>query len=84
MPTVTSPDRGQTEAIEWSVVTGIQQIVFVARIDRTPIAILEVMPNKTCRLTTCRGHRLGTFGSVEEAQSGLRDWLVENPAGIHS
>ena len=57
----------QRQGTTWSPVSGIQPLVYVARSDDRPLAILEMQPTGGCRLTTCLGEPLGTYrmGTVE-------------------
>jgi hypothetical protein len=63
--------------IHWSVVSGVQSVVFVAKVDDRPMAILDMRAPRTFHLTTTTGTLLGVFPTVEEAQIAFEAWLVE-------
>lgn len=75
MPTKHATDR--TTGVTWSAVSGVQPIVYVARRDDRPVAILEVLPTTGVRLTACNGQTLGEYGGVEEGRTALERWLRE-------
>jgi len=62
-------------SIEWSAVSGVQPLVFIARIDNTPIAVLELRPEKVFQLTACSGIDLGDFPHIDAARDALQRWV---------
>ncbi len=67
----------QQKGITWSAVSGVQPIVFVARVDDKPIAIIEkrhVAPG--FQLTTCAGETVGDYASLDEGMAALDEWMA--------
>jgi hypothetical protein len=62
--------------LTWSVVSGVQPVVYVARVDDKAVAVLEMRPTREFRLTTCRGERLGEYHSTEQGMAALEEWLA--------
>jgi hypothetical protein len=65
-----------TVTIEWRAVAGVQQIVYVAKSEGKPIAILEKRPGVGFTLTTCGGRHLGDFATFEECEQALEQWMT--------
>jgi hypothetical protein len=63
--------------IHWSVVSGVQSIVFVARVDDRPMAILEMRGGRQFHLTTTTGTLIGIYPTVDDAQGAFETWLGE-------
>ena len=64
--------------LTWAPVSGVQPVVYVARSDDRPVAILEMRPTAGFRLTTCTGVCLGDYGSLVEGEDALEAWLRRN------
>ena len=62
-------------SIEWSATDGVQPLVFVARIDGRPVAVLEMRPDKRFRLTTTSGVDLGEFPHSDAAHDAFQAWI---------
>ena len=75
MPTKHATDRHT--GVTWAAVSGVQPIVYVARKDDRPVAILEVMPTAGVRLTATNGEHLGEYGGIEEGRAALERWMRE-------
>jgi hypothetical protein len=63
-----------TEA-HWDYVEGVQGVVLVTRKEGVPQAIIELCPRAGFRLTDCLTGTVGTFLSVEEAESAYETSL---------
>ena len=62
--------------IDWSPVAGVQQVVFVARVDDRAVAILELVPQRGFRLTRCSGELLGEYSTLGLARDALEHAVV--------
>lgn len=66
---------GEKTEINWMPVSGVQPVVYVAKAEGRPVAILELRPGTGFRLTSCDGRRLGDYTSLEEGEAALEAWL---------
>ena len=62
--------------ITWTPVAQVQPVVFVAKVDEHPVAIIELRPGAGFRLVSSQGERLGEFSTLAEGQAALTDWLA--------
>jgi len=60
----------------WTVVSGVQPVVFVGRVNDVPMAVLELNPAAGYRLTACNGERIGEFHSADEAKVEFERWYA--------
>lgn len=81
MHATTKHQEDQRQGTTWSPVSGIQPLVYVARADDRPVAILEMQPTGGFRLTACSGEPLGTYRTIAEGQHQLEQWLVTRTRG---
>jgi hypothetical protein len=63
--------------IEWLPVSGVQPVVFVGRLNRKPVGILEMKPTTGFRATTCTGKVVGDFATLDEGERAFSRWLAE-------
>lgn len=61
--------------IVWLPVSGVQPVVYVAKVNAKPVAILELRPGSGYHLTTCAGQPLGEFVTFEEGEAALEEWM---------
>ena len=65
----------QQAMIVWLPVSGVQPVVYVAKLNAKPIAIIELRPGSGYHLTTTSGITLGEFGTFEEGEAALEEWM---------
>ena len=61
--------------IVWLPVSGVQPVVYVAKVNAKPVAILELRPGLGYHLTTTAGVLLGEFVTFEEGEVALEQWM---------
>lgn len=71
MPTTVKHPSDRHPGLTWAAVSGVQPVVFVARLDDRPVAILEMVGPHLFKVTLCDGTALGTYESMDAAQSSL-------------
>jgi hypothetical protein len=57
--------------VSWHAAAGVQPVVYVAKSQGRPIAILQLRPGYGFELTTCDGRLIGNFASLTEGQIAL-------------
>lgn len=63
--------------IAWMPVSGVQQLVYVAKVDGKPVAILQMKPGSGFDLTDCvTGALIGNYASLIEGQEALSERLA--------
>jgi hypothetical protein len=63
--------------IAWMPVSGVQQLVYVAKVDGKPVAILQMKPGLGFDLTDCvTGALIGNYASMTEGQEALSERLA--------
>jgi len=63
--------------ISWMPVSGVQQLVYVAKVDGKPVAILQMKPGFGFDLTDCvTGALVGNYASMIEGQEALAERLA--------
>ena len=63
--------------IAWMPVSGVQQLVYVAKVDGKPVAILQMKPGFGFDLTDCvTGALVGNYASMIEGQEALAERLA--------
>lgn len=75
MPGIQKHAVDRQVGVTWAAVSGVQQVVYVARIDDRPIAILELRPTFGFRLTACSGEHIGDFRDVDDGKATFDRWL---------
>ena len=75
MQTISKHAQDRKTGLTWAPVSGVQPVVYVARSDDRPVAILEMRPTAGFRLTTCTGISLGDYPSLAEGEDALEAWL---------
>jgi hypothetical protein len=66
--------------IAWMPVSGVQQLVYVAKVDGKPVAILQMKPGLGFDLTDCvTGALVGNYASMIEGQEALSERLAGAP-----
>ncbi|MGV8882307.1 MAG: hypothetical protein ACOH19_09135 [Rhodoglobus sp.] len=64
-------------AIAWMPVSGVQQLVYVAKVDGKPVAILQMRPGSGFDLTDCvTGEFIGNYASLIQGQEALTGRLA--------
>lgn len=63
--------------ITWLAAAGVQPVVYIARLNDRPIAILVWGPGVGFELTSCEGEVIGRFDTQDEAESALECWAYE-------
>ena len=64
--------------ITWMPVSGVQPLVYVAKVEGKPVAILQMKPDTGFDLTDCAtGELIGRYNSMIEGQDALSEWLDE-------
>ena len=56
-----------TATISWEPLSNSQRVVFIGRVDSKPVAIIEMLPSRGFRSTTCGGVQLGDFPNFASA-----------------
>lgn len=63
--------------IAWMPVSGVQQLVYVAKVDGKPVAILQMKPGFGFDLTDCvTGALIGNYASMIGGQEALAERLA--------
>ena len=56
-----------TATISWEPLSNSQRVVFIGRVDSKPVAIIEMLPTRGFRSTTCGDVQLGDFPNLAAA-----------------
>lgn len=76
---ITTQTAEQSREASPSAVNGVQQVVFVVRRNDELVAILEMTPNRSFRMTSRDGRDLGIYLSVGQAHAALDAWITDSP-----
>jgi len=68
------------QEISWTVVSGVQPLVYVAREGERPVGVIEMRPTAGYRVTTCTGIAVGDFPTLLEGQDALERYVADGRA----
>ena len=71
----THPDE-----LAWFAASGVQPVVYVAKLAGKPVAILQFHPGVGFELTTCSGRLVGRYATLVDGQAALSELLAAEHA----